>query len=229
MINDEIKEFIKENYNNNTLVKLSELLKKEKNYDITPKRLSAECKKMNLSKLIMDVELKPDEIFKIVPDFKNYEVSQYGNVRNIKNRNYITWIVDRRGYYTVKISDDNENKRNIPLHRVIAWAWIFNDDPENKTEVDHIDGNKQNNDLSNLEWVSPKENIKRARVNKLNNSNPHQNKKPDKNKIINIYKECLNSDNINYAAIGRKYEVSPNTVKRIWKQERYKNITENIK
>lgn len=45
MINDEIKEFIKENYNNNTLVKLSELLKEEKNYDITPKRLSAECKK----------------------------------------------------------------------------------------------------------------------------------------------------------------------------------------
>lgn len=226
---EEIKQFIKDNYDNNTLVELSKLLKEKMNFDITPKRLSRVCKKMNLSKLIMNVNLKSDEVFKIVPGFENYEISQYGNLRNIKNRNYIKILTDKYGYHTVKITDNNNIKRNIPLHRVIAWVWIPNDDPENKIEVDHIDGIKTNNDLSNLEWVTPEENIKRARKNKLNKSNPHQNQVLSKEKIIDIYKKCLNSEKINYAEIGRIFSVSPNTVKRIWTQERYKNITENIK
>ena len=44
------------------------------------------------------------------------------------------------------------------LHRIMAKAFIPNDDPENKTDVDHLDGNKHNNQISNLEWVTKSEN-----------------------------------------------------------------------
>jgi hypothetical protein len=47
------------------------------------------------------------------------------------------------------------------LHRIMAKAFIPNDDPEHKTDVDHRDGNKHNNQISNLEWVTKSENQKR--------------------------------------------------------------------
>lgn len=48
------------------------------------------------------------------------------------------------------------------IHRLLAITFIQNPDPVNKTNVNHIDGNKNNNCLSNLEWVTPKENVAHA-------------------------------------------------------------------
>ena len=50
------------------------------------------------------------------------------------------------------------NKKMIRVHRIIAEAFIVNDDPLHKTMVDHIDRNKLNNAPSNLRWVTPHEN-----------------------------------------------------------------------
>lgn len=59
-----------------------------------------------------------------------------------------------------------KNKRkNWILHRLLAIHFLPN--PENKPEVNHIDGNKFNNDLSNLEWCTRAENLKHARDNYL--------------------------------------------------------------
>ena len=47
------------------------------------------------------------------------------------------------------------------LHRIMAKMFVHNDDPENKTDVDHRDGNKHNNQINNLEWVTKSENQRR--------------------------------------------------------------------
>lgn len=61
----------------------------------------------------------------------------------------------RRGYYYVNIQEDGIYRLRL-VHRLVAQAFIPN--PENKREVDHIDSCSTNNKVSNLRWVTPKEN-----------------------------------------------------------------------
>ena len=64
---------------------------------------------------------------------------------------------DKNGYNYIGLKG-NKSRRNLRICRLVASAFIPN--PENKPQVNHIDGNKWNNDISNLEWVTPSENIK---------------------------------------------------------------------
>lgn len=87
-----------------------------------------------------------------------YEVSTHGNVRSIKrsgSKGGISKIFDDRGYDRVYLSKNGKMKQFI-LHRLVAIAFISN--LENKEQVNHKDGNKQNNFVHNLEWVTRKEN-----------------------------------------------------------------------
>lgn len=63
------------------------------------------------------------------------------------------------GYYMIVLCKDGKPK-NHRMHRLIAKAFIPN--PENKGDINHIDGNKLNNDISNLEWNTRQENINHA-------------------------------------------------------------------
>lgn len=93
-----------------------------------------------------------------------YEASNIGNIR-VKNRSTIgRWgvtnrnakvlkqTVDKKGYSIVCLEKNNVKK----THRLVALAFIPN--PENKPQIDHIDGNKLNNNVENLRWVTPLEN-----------------------------------------------------------------------
>ena len=96
-----------------------------------------------------------------------YEVSSFGRIRSkrreTKNR-YSTMIRrqkilrqvpdNRRGYMTVSLGASP--RKTFLVHRLVALAFIPN--PERKPQVNHKDGNRINNNLSNLEWVTNKEN-----------------------------------------------------------------------
>ena len=80
--------------------------------------------------------------------------------------------INPRGYYIATLCV-NGKPRAFSLHKLIALQFVSNDDPRNKTQVNHIDGNKLNNKVENLEWVTPKENMRRAT--KLGIFNPRLN------------------------------------------------------
>ena len=92
------------------------------------------------------------ENWKVIYDFPNYEISNYGNVRN--NTKIVKAVPNKHGYNVVVLC--NGIRKSVNIHRLVAAAFIPN--PENKPCVDHIDGDRANNHADNLRWVTVKEN-----------------------------------------------------------------------
>ena len=68
--------------------------------------------------------------------------------------------INSNGYPCVTIKYLDGSQKVVPTHRLVAMTFIPN--PDNKPQINHIDGNKRNNNLHNLEWCSPSENLKHA-------------------------------------------------------------------
>lgn len=97
-----------------------------------------------------------------------YYVLSNGNVFSTKTWDYLVGNLSHDGYVRVLLTDDNGVMKTTPLHRLVAMAFIPN--PESKNEVNHKDGNKLNNDISNLEWTWSYENMAHAMKNGLRKS-----------------------------------------------------------
>jgi hypothetical protein len=91
-------------------------------------------------------------IWKQILNFNKYEASSCGKIRNIKTKRIINGSLDGDGYLVSSLSNDEGKFTNIKFHRIIAQTFIEN--PNNKPTINHKDKNKQNNNISNLEWSS---------------------------------------------------------------------------
>ena len=101
-----------------------------------------------------------NENWKIIKDFEEYEVSDLGQVRK---GNYILKQEDyTHGYKRVMMKDKEGKRKHYRVHQLVANAFLENPNPEIYIDIDHKDGNKANNAVSNLEWVTHKENVERA-------------------------------------------------------------------
>lgn len=87
-----------------------------------------------------------------------HEVSNKGSIRNLSGRPLKPWI-GTTGYLTLKMHIGGVRK-NIKLHRLVAQTFIPN--PHNLPCVNHIDGNKLNNEVGNLEWCTHESNMRHA-------------------------------------------------------------------
>lgn len=90
------------------------------------------------------------------------EVSNLGRVRSLM-RGGIPYILktqkDEKGYHRLRVTI-NRKKMSFKLHRIVAGAFIEN--PDNLPQVNHIDGNKDNNSADNLEWITNRDNARHA-------------------------------------------------------------------
>lgn len=103
----------------------------------------------------------PGEEWKPIPDYEDYHVSNFGRVKSFKYKSprIIKPAFDKGGYLQVSLSKKDKPKV-FRINRLVALAFIPN--PEEKPEVNHIDGHPLNNHVSNLEWVTPSENQQHA-------------------------------------------------------------------
>lgn len=96
-----------------------------------------------------------EEVFKKLEiNDKEFLISNLGRI--FRDGNEVTPNVNHDGYLFVYIG----NNRNMTVHRLVAKAFIHNDDPEVKKEVNHKDFDRQNNRVENLEWLSHADNVR---------------------------------------------------------------------
>lgn len=115
----------------------------------------------------------PLEKMKVIKDFENYVISSWGNVYRIKqivffdepHGKYISRTFSKlkpeetkKGYLRVYLYNNDGYRKHFKVHRLVAQAFIEN--PDGKPQVNHKDGNKHNNSVTNLEWVTDAENKK---------------------------------------------------------------------
>ena len=112
------------------------------------------------------------EQIKPIDGYGNCVVSSWGNVYSgsiaeLTNRNGTRPMVmfrklkpeeTKKGYLRVQLYDANGKRKHYKVHRLVAQAFIAN--PDGKPQVNHKDGNKHNNSVTNLEWVTDEENKK---------------------------------------------------------------------
>lgn len=117
-----------------------------------------------------------------------YQVSNLGQVKSLKRiyytgKNHTTvkiqeehilkYGLNKQNYRQVTLSKNGKTK-NFRINRLVAYMFIENDDPINKTQVNHKDENKENNNINNLEWCTPKENCNYGTRNKrMSNNRKH--------------------------------------------------------
>lgn len=90
-----------------------------------------------------------------------YSVTSWGRVYDNSRGRFINPEKTKKGYLRVDLYDENGARKHHKVHRLVAVAFIENKD--DLPQVDHIDGNKQNNSITNLAWVTNGENQARAK------------------------------------------------------------------
>ena len=160
-----------------------------------------------------------------------YEVSSLGRVRTkqkirwnskcFANRRvrYLNLRVHPWGYIYVGLTK-NKTQTRFAVHRLVACA--FSPNPENKPFVNHIDGNKTNNNANNLEWVTRSENAKHAfRIGLQSNKGMKHPKHKVTDGIVKEIREKFNPRKYSSRKLATEYGLSKTNIldivhKRIW-------------
>lgn len=140
------------------------------------------------------------EIWREIKNYENrYEVSNTGKIRSLNYRNQkgkikeLTPSLSNKGYFMFPLPFKNSQK-SVCVHRIVAETFLplpF-DFESNRYTVNHIDGNKQNNNVDNLEWMSYSQNNYHA-YEKLGKINGMKGKKYEKCKLSKVV-TCYNDD-----------------------------------
>lgn len=148
----------------------------------------------------------------------DYEITRDGRVISHKRNTpkELKPFLDRDGYKRVTLQINGKSK-HYTIHRLVALTYLINEC--DKPEVNHIDGNKLNNSLENLEWVTRSENTQKAYDNKQQVALGKPKLNPE---LVKEIRE--NKQNLNREQLARKYNVSCGCIQHIRKGRTWKNI-----
>jgi hypothetical protein len=172
------------------------------------------------------------EIWKDIIGYEGiYQISNLGRVKSLSrivNRSNSPMRTKEKIVQTNKWKKYHEvdlyilgKRKKFYIHRLIAIYFIPN--PRNLKQINHIDGNKGNFDISNLEWSTQSENIKHAHD--FIGINVPKGEKHFSSKLTDdIVKEIRATKNPNQVHLGKKYGVSPSTIRYILTRKTWKHI-----
>lgn len=173
-------------------------------------------------------------ISELYPNIKDcYIINELGEIYNTNTGNKIKQKIERDGYVRVSLMKKTGGTTYVQLHRLKMMAFHPVDNME-KLQVNHIDGNKQNNDFSNLEWVTSQENIHHAIKNNLTNFEYIQGEKTnfakytekDAKRVIELLKTNKYTDKQISQITG--YPIR-SFIAKIRRKETWKYLTKDIK
>jgi len=160
---------------------------------------------------------------KKINQYENYTITEKGVIINQNTGHNKSWYVGSTGYYMVTLSKNNkQNPKRV--HRLIAEMYIPN--PYNKPHVNHKNGIKTDNSLSNLEWVTHDENMKHAfRTGLANNTGINNGmSKLNPDKVLDIKKLLKNG--LSQSKIAEKFNVSRSCILKIHLGKTWKHISD---
>lgn len=139
---------------------------------------------------------------------RNIQVEGRSELRTLKGR-MLKLITNNYGYKVVNFSKDGVHKK-IQVHRLVAEAFIVTKKLD--FQVNHKDGNKENNHISNLEFLSIGDNMRHAHSTGLIKNYA---KKLDEEKVLEIRKMYAKDENLTLKEIASKYNVSDVSISKI--------------
>lgn len=162
-------------------------------------------------------------------EYPDLEVSMCGIMRNRNSGNIYAWTSCGTRYLCAMYGMGKGHKKRMKQHRVLMETFVPN--PENKPHINHIDSNRMNNRLSNLEWCTAKENsnhaINAGRMNHIFGENNGLSKLTEEN-VIFIRKNYVEGDvNLGQKALAKKFGVTPWTIRQVVNYKSWKHIGEN--
>lgn len=123
-------------------------------------------------KMVFKTPLYYKDVYRIVPNLTDYAVSKKGEVISIKTGKLLTIGNLEHGYPLVSVYDpDKKRRRSIGLHIVIARAWVSNKNPLEYNVVNHLNGDKSDYRVCNLEWTNGVNNNLHAKLTGLKTDN----------------------------------------------------------
>lgn len=176
-----------------------------------------------------------EKIWKAIPGFSLYHISNYGEIKtfNWKNKKVekiMSPALDGAGYFRTMLKRDSDGKFcTVKVHRLVAQTFIPN--PLNKPQVNHINGIRNDNRLTNLEWVTNAENIKHSF--KIGLSSNKGEKNPAATLTDAQAKEILanykfgkkNKDGITKKEIAQQYNVNVCVIRDLVMRKTWKHLS----
>jgi len=168
-----------------------------------------------------------------IEGYPEYHITKDGRVYSHKRNKFLSLIINSHGYKHVNLCRHNPQTNKVErkvndIHRMVAKAYIPN--PNNLPQVDHIDENKTNNNVTNLQWITTQGNVEKEHsyywlVEKVSTGEQEwiynmkkwcREKGLDNTALTNTYRRHLDPNNVNlpltskgYKVIGRREEIFP--------------------
>ena len=182
--------------------------------------------------------MREQEEWKPIKDFENsYEVSNMGRIKSLERKVYRGEVIlhkkerilntyfTSRGYYTVKLYYGNRKFKSKPVHRLVAQEFLYN--PNTYPQINHRDGNRENNNVNNLEWCTISMNTQHAYDTGLKHPENYMGEANVTSKLNNEKVRLIREkyeQGVSYKELSREFNVVQGTIGFVVKRQTWNHI-----